>query len=58
MEVCVPEEAAVVNDTGTVSSGGAVANLGVGGGEAGSAVGVGEVVPALNHGIDRTRSGG
>jgi len=52
----VPEEATVIDDTGTVGPGGAVADLGGGGGEAGGAVGGREVVSTLEHGIDRVLS--
>ncbi|KOM52778.1 hypothetical protein LR48_Vigan09g143700 [Vigna angularis] len=52
----VPEEATVIDDTGTVSPGGAVADLGGGGGEAGGAVSGREVVSTLEHGIDRVLS--
>jgi len=54
----VPKEAAVINDTDTVGSGGAVADFGGSRGEAGGAVSVVEVVPALKHSIDRIRSNG
>lgn len=49
----LPEEATVVDDTSTVGGGGgAVADNGLCHGEASGAVGGGEVVPALNHGVN------
>jgi len=54
----VPEEAAIIDSSGTVDSGGAVADFGGRGGKAGGAVRDREVVPALKHGIDRISSGG
>ena len=54
---CVPEDAAVIHDMGTVSSG-AVVNSGGSGGKAGGAVSDGEVVPALEHGMDWVCSAG
>lgn len=53
----VPEDAAIINGTGSIH-GGAVADCGCGHSETGDAVSVGEVVPALEHCIDRIRSGG
>ncbi|KAF7831181.1 hypothetical protein G2W53_013514 [Senna tora] len=50
------EEAAVVDDSGAVGPGGAIADLDGGGGEAGEAVGGGEVVPALEKSVDRVGS--
>ena len=52
--IYLPEEAAVVDDAGTVG-GGAVADLSDGGGETSEAVGGREVVPALDHGVGGTR---
>lgn len=52
----VPKEAAIINDTGTVGAGGTVTDLGGGDGEAGGAVSVGEVVPALEQSINRVCS--
>lgn len=54
----VPEKATIIDDTGTVGSGSAVADFSGGSGEAGDAVSGGEVVPALKHCIDRIWSAG
>lgn len=54
----VPKEAAVINDTDTVGSGGAVADFGGSRGETGGAVTVGKIVPELKHRIDRICSNG
>ena len=50
MVVAVPEEATVVDDAGTVG-GRALADLRHSGGEASNTIRLGQVVPALHHGI-------
>lgn len=56
MDGCVLEEAAVINYMGSIGSDRAVPDFGSRSGEAGGAVSVGVVVPALEHGIDRVCS--
>ena len=54
---CVPEEATVINDAGSISSG-TVTYSGGSSSKTVGAVSVGKVVPTLEHGKDRVCSGG
>lgn len=55
---CIPEEAAVVDDTCGVCAGGAVANMSGGGGQAGGTVGGREIASTLKESEHRDGSCG